>query len=80
MIGAEVYILVCVGGFTVHCDMCTPVLVDVYTGILEGQSAILLWLSCELYVGVQAVDMCTELIDVVFVDHGKCIVHVSEPY
>ena len=68
------------GGFTVHCDMCTPVLVDVYTGIYEGQSAILLWLSCELDVGVQAVEMGSELIDAVLVDRGKCIVHVSEPY
>ena len=54
--------------------------VHVYAGIYEGQSAISLWLSCEIDVGVQAVEVGSELIDVVFVDHGKCIVHVSEPY
>ena len=62
------------GGFTIHSDMCTPVLVDVYAGIQEGQSAILLWLSCELDVRVEAVEVGSQLIDVVFVDHGKCIV------
>ena len=30
MVGAEVEIFVHVGGFTVHCDMCTPVLVNVH--------------------------------------------------
>ena len=40
----------------------------------------LLWLLCELDVGVQAVGVASELIDMIFVDHGKCIVHVSEAY
>ncbi len=40
----------------------------------------MLWLSCELDVLVQAVEVGSELIDVVFVDHGKCIAHVPEPH
>ena len=62
--------------FTVHYDVCTTILVDVYACIYEVQCAILLWLRSL----VQAVEVGSELIDVVFVDHGKCIFHVPEPH
>ena len=66
-------------GFSVHGDMSTAVVIDVYTGVQEGQDPVAFWCSCENNVRVNTVDTSCELLYVVFMDLGERVIHVPEP-
>ena len=79
MIRFEVQVLVGVGWFSVHGDMSTAVVIDVYTGVQEGEDPVAFWFGCENDVRVNTVDMSCELLYVVFMDLGDRVIHVPEP-
>ena len=62
MIRFEVQVLVGVGWFSVHGDMSTAVVIDVYTGVQEGEDPVAFWFGCENNVRVNTVDMSCELL------------------
>ena len=61
MIRFGVQVLVGVGRFSVHGGMSTSVVIDVYTGVQEGQDPVAFWFGCENNVRVNTVDMSCEL-------------------
>ena len=79
MIRFEVQVLIGVGWFSVHGDMSTAVVIDVYTGVQEGEDPVAFWFGCENNVRVNTVDMSCELLYVVFMDLGESVIHVPEP-
>ena len=79
MIRFEVQVLVGVGWFSVHDDMSTAVVIDVYTGVQEGEDPVAFWFGCENNVRVNTVDMSCELLYVVFMDLGERVIHVPQP-
>ena len=79
MIRFEVQVLVGVGWFSVHGDKSTAVVINVYTGVQEGEDPVAFWLGCENNVRVNTVDMSCELLYVVFMDLGERVIHVPEP-
>ena len=79
MIRFEVQVLVGVGRFSVHGDMSTAVVIDVYTGVQEEQDPVAFWFGCENNVRVNTVVMSCELLYVVFMDLGERVIHVPEP-
>ena len=79
MIRFEVQVLVGVGWFSVHGDMGTAVIINVYTGVQEGQDTVAFWFGCENNVRVNTVDMSCELLYVVFMDLGERVIHIPEP-
>ena len=79
MIRFEVQVLVGVGWFSVHGDMSAAVVINVYTGVQEGEDPVAFWFGCENNVRVNTVDMSCELLYVVFMDLGERVIHVPEP-
>ena len=79
MIRFEVQVLVSVGWFSVHDDMSTAVVIDVYTSVQEEQDPVAFWFGCENNVRVNTVDMSCELLYAVFMDIGERVSHVPEP-
>ena len=79
MIRFEVQVLVGVGWFSVHDDMSTAVVIDVYTSVQDGQDPVAFWFGCENNVRVNTVDMSCELLNAVFMDIGERVIHVPEP-
>ena len=67
------------GWFSVHGDTSTAVVIDVYTGVKEGQDPIAFRCGCENNVRVNTVDVSCELPYVVFMDLVECVIHVPEP-
>ena len=61
MIRFEVQVLVGVGWFSVHGYMSAAVVIDVYTGVQEGQDPVAFWFGCENNVRVSTVDMSTRV-------------------
>ncbi len=57
MIRFEVQVLVGVGWFSVHGDISTAVVIDVYTGVQAGQDPVAFWFGCENNVRVNTVDV-----------------------
>ena len=55
MIRFEVQVLVGVGWFSVHCDMSTAVVIDVYIGVQEGEDPVAFWFGFENNVRVNTV-------------------------
>ncbi len=74
MIRFEVQVLVGVGWFSVHGDMSTAVVIDVYTGVQEGEDPVAFWFGCENNVRVNTVVMSCELLYVVFMDLGERVI------